>query len=84
MTAARDSAASLQEEVHQLRNELSSLREKEGQIRADNSLLPEVDVLRAQLNDVRKQLMKRELEESSAGVINPRNFMERETQGRQV
>lgn len=77
-------------QLSECRGELSDCKEKllecEGALEAAagaQAMTTEIEILRAQLNDVRRQLIKRDLEEE-AGVMAPSAVMDREQQGRIV
>lgn len=73
----------MQSELQWTRSHLAEVEAAAVQTSSLQTAAAEVEHLRAQLNDVRRQLIKRDVEDE-ADLVAPRSLIEREAQGRQV
>lgn len=95
---ALNKEAQLEEELNSFRGQVSGLqtelvvlRERSTQLDAAleqasgaQAMVAEVDSLRAQLTEMRKQLLKKDVEDDAVATVAPRLVLEREHQSRQV
>jgi chromosome segregation ATPase len=80
---AKGALGALQGEWAAARERLAEAEAVRDQLAGMQAMVAEVDGLRQQLNDVRKQLIKRDIEDE-AGSFAPRALIERESHGRKV
>lgn len=83
LTLARTEISELQGEISSLREKLVQSESAVEQVSGMQAMVMEMDLLRAQLNDVRRQLLKRGVEDE-AGVMAPQAIINREEQSRLV
>ena len=83
VTELKTSLADLQAEFSAAKEKLRESEAAVEQAAGMQGMVMEMEILRAQLNDVRRQLIKRDVEEE-AGTMAPRAVMDREQQGRSV
>lgn len=83
LTLARTEISEQQGEISTLREKLVQSESAVEQVSGMQAMVMEMDLLRAQLNDVRRQLLKRGVEDE-AGVMAPQAIMNREEQSRLV
>lgn len=83
LTLARTEISELQGEISTLREKVVQSEAAVEQVSGMQAMVMEMDLLRAQLNDVRRQLLRRGVEDE-AGVMAPQAVMNREEQSRLV
>lgn len=83
LTTARTNTTELQSEIIKLKDVIERSQVAMEESVGVQAMTMEIETLRNQLNEVRKQLIKRDIEDE-AGVLAPRAVMDREQQGRQV
>ena len=83
LTQEKSTAAELRTEVSTLREKLVQSQGVAEQVTGAQAMVMEMDLLRSQLNDVRRQLLRRDVEDE-AGVMAPQAIAIREEQCRSV